>query len=535
MRSALLLGLVAGAAADGAPAGTYCCSGTHSMLPAFGAGGGCGKDSAAVGVSAMSIAFAEGGTPELNVTVTLTGGAKTTCPNEPYKYDDTSKRVDLTDTNPDTDCLQKFEKDNSVAPTVEVVAGDKLRISFNSTGDITLSHCSGPTKQPAGGGASGKSPAMGAIGIAVAAIGFGSNFVVIKKKEWDPKDGMFFQFNMVIGVFVMGMAYTYAVRGAPPLQPVAMLGGAMWACGNAATPFIIQSIGMGLGLSIWGSANMLTGWSSAHFGILGVSKETVPHQPLNIAGALVAVLAILIYAQVKNKEPPPPAEIAGWRKARKSYEDVLLAPSDEAAESGSGGSKVVGVAVAVIAGILFGACFNPCQYAIDQAALNHCNPIGEQAECLSAHFGSDDRTYCSWDGSADPGKQCGGMPGPDLAFSQFCGILFASFAIMAAYGTYQQFIVGDGPIFINAPLVVPAFLSGAIWACAQIGWFVASDNLSMVVSFPIITTIPAIIGNLWGYFVFDELATDTKNVVTLCLGICCSIAAGVLIALSKVQ
>ena len=418
--------------------------------------------------------------------------------------------------------------------------GNKLVVSFSGSvdakhdGDITLSHCSDHAAAAAGGN-SGKSLAMGAIGIAVAAIGFGSNFVVIKKKEWDPKDGMFFQFNMVVGVFVTGMAYTYAVRGAPPLQPIAMLGGAMWACGNAATPFIIQSIGMGLGLSIWGSANMLTGWSSAHFGILGVSKETVPHQPLNIAGALVAVLAILIYAQVKNKEPPPPAEIAGWRKARKSYEDVLLAPSDEAAESGSGGSKVVGVAVAVIAGILFGACFNPCQYAIDQAALNHCNPIGEQAECLSAHFGSDDRTYCSWDGSADPGKQCGGMPGPDLAFSQFCGILFASFAIMAAYGTYQQFIVGDGPIFINAPLVVPAFLSGAIWACAQIGWFVASDNLSMVVSFPIITTIPAIIGNLWGYFVFDELATDTKNVVTLCLGICCSIAAGVLIALSKVQ
>lgn len=98
-------------------------------------------------------------------------------------------------------------------------------------------------------------------------------------------------------------------------------------------------------------------------------------------------------------------------------------------------------------------------------------------------------------------------------------------------------------------VVVPAFVSGGIWACAQIGWFVASDNLSMVVSFPIITTLPAIIGtanhnapssvasassctvpqsktvdgsiragNLWGYFAFDELATDTKNVTTLLLG-----------------
>jgi hypothetical protein len=46
---------------------------------------------------------------------------------------------------------------------------------------------------------------------------------------------------------------------------------------------------------------------------------------------------------------------------------------------------------------------------------------------------------------------CGGMPGPDLAFSQFCGILFASFTIMAVYGGYKQFISGDGPIFINVP------------------------------------------------------------------------------------
>ena len=58
---------------------------------------------------------------------------------------------------------------------------------------------------------------------------------------------------MCIGVFVTGMLYTYTLRGAPPLQPFAMLGGAMWAIGNASCPFIIRTIGMGLGLSIWGT------------------------------------------------------------------------------------------------------------------------------------------------------------------------------------------------------------------------------------------------------------------------------------------
>lgn len=53
-------------------------------------------------------------------------------------------------------------------------------------------------------------------------------------------------------------------------------------------------------------------------------------------------------------------------------------------------------------------------------------------------------------------------------------------------------------LFVNVPLIIPGFLSGVIWAFAQIGWFVASDNLSMVVSFPIITTIPAILANIYG-------------------------------------
>eukprot|EP01052_Picozoa_sp_SAG31_P008433 SAG31_NODE_426_length_15814_cov_25.737066_5_plen_93_part_00 len=84
--------------------------------------------------------------------------------------------------------------------------------------------------------------------------------MVIKNEAYNPGDGIFFQFNMVVGVFMTGMIYHYAIRGAPPLQPFAMLGGAGWAIGNAACPFIIDTIGMGLGLSIWGTANLLTGW-----------------------------------------------------------------------------------------------------------------------------------------------------------------------------------------------------------------------------------------------------------------------------------
>lgn len=75
-----------------------------------------------------------------------------------------------------------------------------------------------------------------------------------------------------------------------------------WAIGNAACPFIIETIGMGLGLSIWGSINMFTGWSSGHFGIMGKAKETTADPAMNCVGAACAIVAILMYAQVKNRD-----------------------------------------------------------------------------------------------------------------------------------------------------------------------------------------------------------------------------------------
>lgn len=47
-----------------------------------------------------------------------------------------------------------------------------------------------------------------------------------------------------------GLLFHLAVRGSPPFQPFGMLGGFLWATGNAACPFIIKEIGIGLGLLV---------------------------------------------------------------------------------------------------------------------------------------------------------------------------------------------------------------------------------------------------------------------------------------------
>lgn len=45
----------------------------------------------------------------------------------------------------------------------------------------------------------------------------------------------------------------------------------------------MKCIGLGLGIAVWGSSNMLIGWASGRFGILGASASPVDNSALNYA------------------------------------------------------------------------------------------------------------------------------------------------------------------------------------------------------------------------------------------------------------
>lgn len=114
--------------------------------------------------------------------------------------------------------------------------------------------------------------------------------------------------------------------------------------------------------------------------------------------------------------------------------------------------------------------------------------------------------------------------GLDYVFPHFCGILVTSLAWFAVYCLYKRYHGGEflrlvwfratlisrrADIFSNiAPLadldlfgrdsvsaeppavypevMLPGLLSGWMWAAGQTGWFIANDNLSLVVTFPLI-------------------------------------------------
>ena len=97
----------------------------------------------------------------------------------------------------------------------------------------------------------------------------------------------------------------------------------------------------------------------------------------------------------------------------------------------------------------------------------------------------------------------------------------------------QGFQTTPGEPFVNKKLIGPGVASGRVWACAQIGWFYANENLSMQIAFPIITTAPGIIGTLWGILLHDEISLKTSNLVFLGTAIVVAGVADALITLSK--
>ncbi|KAF4799479.1 Transmembrane protein [Turdus rufiventris] len=95
---------------------------------------------------------------------------------------------------------------------------------------------------------------------AVAVLLFGTNFVPVKK--FDTGDGMFFQWILCASIWVVSLVVNL-IQNCPRFWPLAMVGGFMWATGNVTVVPIVKTIGLALGLLIWASFNLLTGWASS--------------------------------------------------------------------------------------------------------------------------------------------------------------------------------------------------------------------------------------------------------------------------------
>ena len=353
------------------------------------------------------------------------------------------------------------------------------------------------------------SKGMGYICSLVAVLCFGSNFVPVKRFE--TYDGMFYQWVMCSAIWIWGllvqlvlvatddvykMGFNFTdgnltgadaliaassadwhaslVRTARPDKysvkffPFAALGGALWATGNCMSVPIINSIGLSMGLLIWGAANMLMGWAIGVFGLFGLEKNELDHPALNYAGVALAVVALGIYSQIKaslgkaavdSGLQPLQVDTAGKpipRDEEASASDSMIAPEpavdfppvdDE--DGPSAAKRLAGLMMALVAGLLYGNNFTPPTYMQD-------NLEGPDADHVLSYV-----------------------------FSHFTGI----FAMSTFWFLVYCGVMKSNPR-INPRLVIPGFVSGIMWAIANTCWFIANNALEMSIAFPIITSGP---------------------------------------------
>ncbi|XP_065592317.1 transmembrane protein 144 [Cyrtonyx montezumae] len=339
--------------------------------------------------------------------------------------------------------------------------------------------------------------AIGFTSSTVAVLLFGTNFVPVKK--YDTGDGMFFQWILCASIWIVSLVVNL-IQNCPQFWPLAMVGGFVWATGNITVVPIIKTIGLALGLLIWASFNLLTGWASSRFGWFGIDPEEVARPVLNYIGAGLSLLSAVIFLFIKTEVQTSSASLESTPLLRECSVNASEDTSDVSWVNRLSPVKkrLVGCSLAVVAGVLYGSSFVPVLYIKDHGRRN------ETAYAGASQFDLD------------------------YVFAHFSGIFLTSTIYFLIYCAVRK----NKPI-VYPQAILPGFVSGVLWAIANCCWFIANHYLSAVVSFPIITAGPGLIAALWGVLVFKEIK-GVKNYLLLSVAFCIVLAGSLSTAFSKV-
>merc|ERR1719273_2772674 len=66
---------------------------------------------------------------------------------------------------------------------------------------------------------------------------------------------------------------------------------------------------------------------------------------------------------------------------------------------------------------------------------------------------------------------------------------------------------------ISADIIIPGFACGIIWGIAMTAWFIANEQLTMVVTFPIIIAGSSVVSALWSWLFLLEISGKKNHLV----------------------
>ena len=158
--------------------------------------------------------------------------------------------------------------------------------------------------------------------------------------------------------------------------------------------------------------------------------------------------------------------------------------------------------------------------------FRHCGKAGQAAFLPGVLFGS------TFDLPMDLKN---GIFGPDhsqhimdYVFSHFIGISATASVALTIYIT-----VKGKKSHMSRQLIVPSLVSGVIWGIAQVAWFQANIEVGFAIAFPIIGSLPGIIGLFIGCCCLGEVRTTRSRIFSL-VGLLLRVPGVLLIALSSV-
>jgi len=360
-------------------------------------------------------------------------------------------------------------------------------------------------------------------------------FFPLPAKACATGDGVFFALCMSLGIYLVGAAYYALVQcragpACPAFEPVASIGGAVWAASNLLLIPICNALGVGPAMLVWGLFECLTGWATGRFGLFGLLREPVRSEVMNDLGValVLASLTILAFVQPASSEEAAAAAapaLGGDADASEEAGAALLleegggkpaavginAAAGPAAGNGADDAhfalhghdftaslsppqkRAFGFAAALVAGVMSGSTFTPAQYVIDHRA----------------DF---------------PGASSNMT---DLVFSHFTGVAASSVLYFIVYCAATR----NRP-WVSAALCLPGLASGVSWGLAFLLWALANQRLSIVVAFPVVTIGPGVLTSVMAIYLFGEIK-GSRNLGLVAAAVAVYSAGAVLIALSN--
>jgi len=166
---------------------------------------------------------------------------------------------------------------------------------------------------------------IGFASLLVSCISLGFMFAPLR--SYDSRDGFFVQWVQCAVVFLFGFVIN-VVRGSPPFNIIACIGGFLYATGNIGSVPIVSEMGIGVGMLVWGSVQVsdgklesppwsvshphtafqiVIGWCVARFGLFGTLPQTVNSNFFNYSGLLLTLVSGVMFVFVYS---------SGWRRHR---------------------------------------------------------------------------------------------------------------------------------------------------------------------------------------------------------------------------